>query len=105
MLRLKSNGGPAQLELHQAMRCWDLKMPKIYSTGKGDLDWCADTVEAMSNGQAAEISRGPVVGVIVQVCRDPSEMKLMPRSPNAEKAGHAMMPSRHSTNLAVRQVV
>jgi len=69
MLRLKSNAGPAHLELHQAMRCWDLKMPKLYSTGKGDLDWCANTVEAMSNGHAAEISHGPVVGVNVQVCR------------------------------------
>jgi DNA ligase-4 len=69
MLRLKSNAGPAQLELHQAMRCWDVRMAKLYSTGKGDLDWCADTVEAMRDGTIATINNGPVVGVNVQAGR------------------------------------
>jgi DNA ligase-4 len=68
MLRLKSNAGPAQLELYQAMRCWDVRMAKLYSTGKGDLDWCAHAVECMQEGVTnLEIIRGPIVGVNVQV--------------------------------------
>ena len=71
MLRLKSNAGPAQLELHQAMRCWDGRMARLYSTGKGDLDWCADTVENIQDGTAIpEMHNGPRVGVNVQVSLD-----------------------------------
>jgi DNA ligase-4 len=77
MLRLKSNAGPAQLELHQAMRCWDPRMSKLYSTGKGDLDWCADTVDAMGAGDITTINTGPVVGVNVQASRQQSGRHLV----------------------------
>lgn len=68
MLRLKSNTGPVQLELHEAMRCWDSKMGKLYYGGKGDLDWCADTVEEINLSLGVKrIPSGPIVGVNVQV--------------------------------------
>jgi hypothetical protein len=41
-------------------------MAKLYSSGKGNLDWCADTVEDMGEGHA-NVPVGPVVGVNVQV--------------------------------------
>lgn len=68
MLRLKSNTGPAQLELAQAMKCWGHRMAKLYFDGKGDLDWCADAVEDMKTKTGIRrISAGPQVGVNVQV--------------------------------------
>lgn len=68
MLRLKSNTGPAQLELHEAMRCWDPRMCKLYYDGKGDLDWCANTVEDISTSLGVKrVPPGPLVGVNVQV--------------------------------------
>lgn len=69
MLRLKSNAGPAQLELYEAMKCWDPKMGKLYYGGKGDLDWCADAVEEINMSLGLKrVPPGPVVGVNVQVC-------------------------------------
>ena len=66
MLRLKTTSGPAQLEMSLAMRCWHPQMYKLYMSGLGDLDACAEAVEKMSTGFASS-SRGPVVGVNVQV--------------------------------------
>lgn len=65
MLRLKSNAGPAQLELYAAMKCWDARMAELCRKGMGDLNACADEVERM--GVGASCSSGPVVGVNVQV--------------------------------------
>ena len=98
MLRLKSNAGPAQLELYAAMRCWDPRMGKLYSTGKGDLDWCADTIDSMQDGQMAGIGHGPIVGVNVQVRLDSSQ-NVDNRSLNVGKVDHAMMHSKHSPTL------
>jgi DNA ligase-4 len=94
MLRLKSNAGPAQLELYAAMRCWDSRMGKLYSTGKGDLDWCADTIDSMQDGQMAGIGHGPIVGVNVQVRLDSSQ-NVDTRSLNVGKVDHAKMHSKH----------
>jgi len=98
MLRLKSNAGPAQLELYSAMRCWDPRMGKLYSTGQGDLDWCADTIDGMLDGQVAEIGHGPIVGLNVQVRFDRNEIAES-RSQNVGKVDHAMMPSKHLQTL------
>jgi hypothetical protein len=67
MLRLKSNTGPAQLDLHTAMTCWDRRMGEMYRKGTGDVDYCADRVEEMGQGTEASSSPGPVIGVNVQV--------------------------------------
>ena len=98
MLRLKSNAGPAQLELYAAMKCWDPRMGKLYSTGKGDLDWCADTIDGMLDGQVAEIGHGPIVGLNVQVRFDRNEIAES-RSQNVGKVDHAMMRSEHLQTL------
>jgi DNA ligase-4 len=69
MLRLKSNAGPAQLDLYQAMKCWDPRMLDLYTGGKGDVDWCADAVEGSTSVmKGVKMPSGPVVGVNVQVC-------------------------------------
>jgi hypothetical protein len=94
MLRLKSNAGPAQLELYAAMRCWDPRMGKLYSTGKGDLDWCADTIADLRDGEVAGIGHGPIVGVNVQV-RFGSSQNVDIRFQNAGKVDHAKMLSKH----------
>jgi DNA ligase-4 len=98
MLRLKSNAGPAQLELYQAMRCWDPRMGKLYSTGKGDLDWCADTMDGTRDGGVAGISHGPIVGVNVQVghlSREVVDVRFL----NVGKVDHATMLLKHSQTL------
>lgn len=67
MLRLKSNAGPAQLELYQAMQCWGGQMVKLYYAGQGDLDWCVDAVEEMRTSLGTKrFLPGPRVGVNVQ---------------------------------------
>jgi DNA ligase-4 len=98
MLRLKSNAGPAQLELYAAMRCWDSRMGKLYSTGKGDMDWCADTINDMRDGEVAGIGHGPIVGVNVQVRLDSSQ-NVDNRSLNVGKVDHAKMHSKHLQTL------
>lgn len=98
MLRLKSNTGPAQLELYAAMRCWDSRMGKLYSTGKGDLDWCADTIDGMQDGQMAGIGHGPMVGVNVQVGHG-GRQDIDIRFLNVGKVDRAMMHSKHLQTL------
>jgi DNA ligase-4 len=79
MLRLKSNLGPAQLELYEAMKCLNPKMLELYSNGKGDIDWCADAIEAISTiTPRMQMPCGPIVGVNVQV----SGTKIPQRSVN-----------------------
>jgi len=73
-------------------------MGKLYSTGKGDLDWCADTIDGMREGQVAETGHGPIVGVNVQVRFGRNEIAES-RFQNAGKVDHAMMPSKHSQTL------
>jgi DNA ligase-4 len=98
MLRLKSNAGPAQLELYAAMRCWDSRMGKLYSTGKGDIDWCADIIDSMQDDQMAGIGHGPIVGVNVQVghlSREVVDVRFL----NVGKVDHATMHSKHLQTL------
>ena len=73
-------------------------MAKLYLTGKGDLDWCADTIDGMRDGQVAETGHGPIVGVNVQVRFDRNEIAES-RSQNVGKVDHAMMPSKHLQTL------
>jgi hypothetical protein len=103
MLRLKSNAGPAQLELCQAMRSWDPRMGKLYSMGKGDLDWCADTIADMRDGEAAGIGHGPIVGVNVQV-RLGGRQDVDIRFQNVGKVDHATMHSKRLPTLDHRVV-
>lgn len=42
-------------------------MAKLYSTGKGDLDWCADAVDDMRDVKSFNLGFGPMLGVNVQV--------------------------------------
>ncbi|KAL1408220.1 hypothetical protein Q8F55_005026 [Vanrija albida] len=69
MLRLKITAAPQQLNIHQAMWCWDATMARLFRDGKGDIDWCADTAESVSSssGQVVPVPPGPVVGVNVQI--------------------------------------
>lgn len=84
MLRLKSNTGPAQLELYQAMRCWHPKMLEMYNDGKGDIDWCADAIDMFStDDKRIKMPCGPLVGVNVQV-RGPVVMDLSPHTDAAD---------------------
>ena len=64
-------------------------MPKLYYGGKGDLDWCADTVEEIIASLGVKrFPAGPVVGVNVQVSHTVPVMTLTKcRYPSAEKAG------------------
>jgi len=78
-------------------------MGKLYSTGKGDLDWCADTIVGMRDGQLGELSHGPMVGVNVQVGLDNYQITDF-RFQNAGKADHVMMRSKHSQTLGHRVV-
>jgi DNA ligase-4 len=73
-------------------------MGKLYSTGKGDLDWCADTIEGMRDGQMAGISHGPIVGVNVQVRLGGAQIVDI-RFQNAGKVDHAMMLLEHLPTL------
>ena len=71
MLRLRSTAGPPQLDLHSAMECWDPNMAELYMGGTGNIDWCVNVAEKLSNEVAehgAGLPDGPVVGVNVQVC-------------------------------------
>jgi DNA ligase-4 len=73
-------------------------MGKLYSTGKGDLDWCADTIDSMQDGQMAGIGHGPIVGVNVQVGlggRQVVDVRFL----NVGKVDHAKMHSKHSQTL------
>lgn len=83
MLRLKSNTGPAQLELHTAMKCWDFRMADMYRKGRGDLDSCADEVERMGQGSSSSV--GPVVGVNVQVSRSHRAGRKLTTDPKVSK--------------------
>lgn len=65
MLRIKTTAGPAQLDLYSAMKCWHPDMAGMYRRGLGNLDVCADYCEGIFGGPSK--SRGPVVGVNVQV--------------------------------------
>lgn len=76
MLRLKTTTGPAQLELAAAMHVWDRQMPELYFGGVGDLDKCANIVEACGGGPGGPAegevmlrvpAGGPVVGVNIPV--------------------------------------
>jgi DNA ligase-4 len=77
------------------MRCWEPRMGKLYSTGKGDLDWCADTIDDIQDGQMAGLGQGPIVGVNVQVGFGVNEIVDI-RFLNVGKVDHAMMLSKHS---------
>jgi DNA ligase-4 len=73
-------------------------MGKLYLTGKGDLDWCADTIDSMQDGQMAGIGHGPIVGVNVQVghlSREVVDVRFL----NVGKVDHAMMLLKHSQTL------
>jgi DNA ligase-4 len=69
LLRLKSNAGPAQLELMDAMRVWDPRMPELYVSGVGRIDRCADLVETFGarEGPAAGLGSGPGLGPSIGV--------------------------------------
>lgn len=69
LLRLKSNAGPAQLELMDAMRVWDPRMRELYVSGVGRIDRCADLVETFGarEGAAAGVRSGPGLGPSVGV--------------------------------------
>jgi hypothetical protein len=73
-------------------------MGKLYSTGKGDLDWCADTIEGMREGKPDGLGHGPIVGVNVQVGLARHEIADI-RSQNVGKVDHAMMHLKHSPTL------
>jgi DNA ligase-4 len=73
-------------------------MGKLYSTGKGDLDWCADTIDGMQDGQMAGIGHGPMVGVNVQVGHLSREVVDV-RSQNVGKGDHARMHSKRLPTL------
>lgn len=70
LLRVKSTAAPAQLGLHEAMWCWDPVMARLYRDGKGCMEWCAATAEAVATAGGSAvvpIASGPIVGVNVQV--------------------------------------
>ncbi|KAK8849569.1 hypothetical protein IAR55_004904 [Kwoniella newhampshirensis] len=71
MLRLKSTAGPEQLTLRDAMISWDKKMWDLYVGGRGDLDTCADLVDAIHSDGPGFVSCEPVIGVNVKIpkCR------------------------------------
>lgn len=85
MLRLKSNAGPAQLELRAALQVWDRQMAGLYYGGVGDLDRCAEMVDVLGGGPgradegstsgtgatSAGLDFGPVMGVNIPVRSDP----------------------------------
>jgi hypothetical protein len=73
-------------------------MGKLYSTGKGDLDWCADTIDGMRDGQAGEVGHGPIVGVNVQVRLDGRQVVDV-RFLNVGKVDLAKMLLKHSQTL------
>jgi DNA ligase-4 len=73
LLRLKSNAGPAQLELMDAMRVWDPRMRELYISGVGRIDRCADLVETFgaregtAAGARSGAGLGPSIGVNIPV--------------------------------------
>jgi len=73
-------------------------MGKLYSTGKGDLDWCADTIDSMQEGQMVGIGHGPIVGVNVQV-RPGGGQIVDIRFLSVGKVDHATILSRHLQTL------
>jgi hypothetical protein len=73
-------------------------MGKLYSTGKGDLDWCADTIDDTRDGGVAGISHGPIVGVNVQVGHGGRQV-VDNRFLNVGKVDHARMHSKRLPTL------
>ncbi|WWC92925.1 uncharacterized protein L201_007888 [Kwoniella dendrophila CBS 6074] len=68
MLRMKTNTGPDQLTLRDAMLVWDKRMWEFYIGGRGDLDKCADLVEKLDQQNWEEIvMTGPVIGTNVKI--------------------------------------
>ncbi|WWC73544.1 uncharacterized protein I206_107516 [Kwoniella pini CBS 10737] len=72
MLRLKSNTGPEQLTLRDAMICWDKRMWDFYTGGTGNIDVCADMIENLDKTNLEGIvMTGPKLGTNVKIpkCR------------------------------------
>ncbi|WWC65954.1 uncharacterized protein I303_108576 [Kwoniella dejecticola CBS 10117] len=72
MLRMKSNTGPDQLTLRDAMITWDKRIWEFYNGGRGNIDVCADIIESLDNGlQEGIVMTGPLLGTNVKIpkCR------------------------------------
>nr|XP_018260181.1 uncharacterized protein I303_07098 [Kwoniella dejecticola CBS 10117]OBR82339.1 hypothetical protein I303_07098 [Kwoniella dejecticola CBS 10117] len=68
MLRMKSNTGPDQLTLRDAMITWDKRIWEFYNGGRGNIDVCADIIESLDNGlQEGIVMTGPLLGTNVKV--------------------------------------
>nr|XP_019009197.1 uncharacterized protein I206_05844 [Kwoniella pini CBS 10737]OCF47978.1 hypothetical protein I206_05844 [Kwoniella pini CBS 10737] len=77
MLRLKSNTGPEQLTLRDAMICWDKRMWDFYTGGTGNIDVCADMIENLDKTNLEGIvMTGPKLGTNVKVGSDPDNFTL-----------------------------
>ncbi|KAK4687112.1 hypothetical protein P7C73_g2995, partial [Tremellales sp. Uapishka_1] len=67
LLRMKSNTGPPELNLHDAVNCWDERLWGMYTCGSGDLDWCFGVITSLGREKARRVEGGPVLGVNVQI--------------------------------------
>nr|XP_019043413.1 hypothetical protein I302_07990 [Kwoniella bestiolae CBS 10118]OCF22343.1 hypothetical protein I302_07990 [Kwoniella bestiolae CBS 10118] len=71
MLRMKSNTGPEQLSLREALCTWDKRVWGFYNGGMGNLDRCFDKLDMLDEGDGKLVVAGPVVGINVKIpkCR------------------------------------
>ncbi|WWD04258.1 hypothetical protein V865_002326 [Kwoniella europaea PYCC6329] len=71
MLRMKSNTGPEQLSLKDALCIWDKRLWGFYNGGLGNLDRCSDKLDNLENEHDRIVMIGPVLGINVKIpkCR------------------------------------
>ncbi|WWC95484.1 hypothetical protein V866_002348 [Kwoniella sp. B9012] len=71
MLRMKSNTGPEQLSLRDALCVWDKRLWGLYNGGIGNLDRCFDNLDKLENEHDKIVMTGPVLGINVKIpkCR------------------------------------
>ncbi|WVQ66382.1 uncharacterized protein L199_004562 [Kwoniella botswanensis] len=71
MLRMKSNTGPEQLSLKDALCVWDKRLWGFYNGGIGNSDRCFDKLDKLENEHDKIVMTGPVLGINVKIpkCR------------------------------------
>ncbi|OCF77906.1 hypothetical protein I204_01909 [Kwoniella mangroviensis CBS 8886] len=71
MLRMKSNTGPEQLSLKDALCAWDKRLWGFYNGGMGNLDRCFDKFDNLEHEHDKIVMTGPVLGINIKIpkCR------------------------------------